>query len=122
MKKLFVMLATILLTVFLLLSCDSSGTYDDGFEDGYDMGYSDARIKFEDEYVKGFVEGENTITSDIDWISVEIRKEYGIEPEEAVYILQNYMFDPESVSYTEMCDAIYAIRKYYFDVNNLIHD
>ena len=122
MKKLFVTLATILLTVFLLLSCDSSGTYDDGFEDGYDMGYDEASIKFEDDYAKGFIEGENTIAREIDRLSVEIRNEYGIYPEDAIYILQNYTIDPDSVSYTEMCDAIYAIRKYYFEVNNIIQD
>lgn len=122
MKKLVAILAVIAIATCLLVSCSNEKTYDDGFEDGYDMGYSEARIKFEDDYVKGFIEGENTLAGDIDWISIEIRNEYGIDPEEAVYILQNYMYDPDSVSYDEMCDAIYAIRKYYFDVNNLIQD
>lgn len=122
MKKFIAISVMFLLSVALLLSCDSSGTYDDGFEDGYDMGYDEARIKYEDDYVKGFNEGENTLAGEIDWISVAVRNEYGIYPEDAIYILQNYMFDPDSVSYTEMCEAIYAIRKYYFDVNNLIQD
>ena len=122
MKKFLTMLATILLTVCLLLSCGSNGSYDDGFEDGYDMGYSDAQFEYEDDYAKGFIEGESTIAGGLDWISVEIRNEYGIDPEEAVYVLENYMYDPESVSYTEMCDAIYAIRKYYYDVYDLIQN
>ena len=122
MKKHITLLPVFILMAFLLLSCGQEKTYDDGFEDGYDCGYSEARFKYEDDYVRGIIEGENAIAGDIDWISVEIRIEYGIDPEEAVYILQDYMFDPDSVSYTEMCNAIYAIRKYYFDVNNLIQD
>jgi hypothetical protein len=122
MKKFLTMLAVIIFSVCLLISCSSSRTYDDGFEDGYDIGYSDARFEYEDDFAKGFIEGENSIAGDIDWISVEIRNEYGIDPEEAVYILESYMYDPNSVSYTEMCDSIYAIRKYYFDVYDIIQN
>ena len=115
----------VLLLALCSLSACSEETYDDGFEDGYDMGYSDAQFKYEDDYFEGISRAQNAIEvyleDDMYHISHDIKDEYGIYPEEAIGILEEFLDDPNAVSERDLHNAIYAIRRYYYDSHETVN-
>lgn len=126
MKKFFISISVFVLALCFLLACDSQGTYEDGYAAGYASGYSDAECVHEDDYIEGYVEGinraQNYIESHLQELSFDIKNEYGIYPEDALSILTNYIDDPESISEQDLHDAIYVIRSYYFDAEEISHN
>ena len=129
MKKFFISISVFVLALCFLLACDSQGTYEDGHAAGYASGYSDAECVHEDDYIEGYVEGINRaqnyikshLEDDMNHISFEIKKEYGIDPEDALSILTNYIDDPEAISEQDLHNAIYAIRRCYLGMYEIIH-
>lgn len=125
MKKLIIVLVSLAFVV-CLVSCGNIRTYDDGFEDGYDEGYFDASIKYEDDYSKGISKAQTAIEiyleDDMYHISSNIKDKYGIYPEVAIGILEEYLDDPDAISEAELHNAIYAIHRYYFDSYEVINN
>lgn len=129
MKKFFISISVFVLALCFLLACDSQGTYEDGHAAGYASGYSDAECVHEDDYIVGYVEGINRAQNSIEvyleddmlHLYFSIASEYGIYPDDAIGILEEYLDDPDSISETELHNAIYAICRCYLGMYEIIH-
>lgn len=81
---------------------------------GYEAGYEEGRW-----------EGKKEAQEALEWTAEDIAlgasRLYGLDPEEAIMILEHYA-DGEPISKQELYDAIWTIRRYYYDMQDAIHD
>lgn len=121
MKKLFTLILSIIFITLCLFACKNSeyakeqeakqeAIYNKGHKAGYEEGYW-AGIKEAQEYF-GLTEEEIARYAD---------DLHGLSPEEAVMILDNYA-DGEPISKQDVYKAIWTIRRYYYDMQEAIHD
>ena len=116
---------TIIVSITLVMCCMSSCRIE-GYDSGYDDGYADGReAGFEYGYTKGIEEAQRflafAVDDDLIDLKLNIRKEYGLHPEDALDVLTNYIDVPDEVDEQELVDAIYAIRRYYYKSNEIIN-
>ena len=114
MKKYIAMIAVISLALFSLSACEL-----EPYEDDYDEGYSDGwEAGFDEGYCEGIAEAQHDIAfyveDDLSSLAWDIKDEYGMLPEDAVWVLFNYTDVPDEVTEEELHKAILAIRRYYF--------
>ena len=122
----------ILAAVLLGLSCSNAQAegYALGYEEGYIEGLSELRTEYEDDYIVGYRDGitraqsaiEVYLMDDILHISFEIEDDYGISPEAAINAITNYVDIPGEVTEAEFNAAVWAIRRYYFALEDIIYD
>lgn len=122
MKRLIALLLTISVAV-CMVSCKHRRTYEDGYADGYEDGSYDA---YSEGYYDGVANAQQFIAfvvdDDLRSLARDIEKEYGVHPGEAVEILSNYADVPDEVTEEELYAAIWAIYRYYYSSNQVIHD
>lgn len=85
----------------------------------------DAEVEaMEERYREGILKAQEQIASLVEielWdLEFDIDDDWGISPEEAIQILTNYA-DGEPISEAELNKAIWAIRKYYYGVNEIVN-
>lgn len=106
--------------IFLSVKFDS--------RDEYDMERDARREQIEEEFSEGISYAQDRIVNHLDTVLMDIDYEiediYGIHPEEALRIMENYL-DNEPISDEELANAIWAIRAYYHksqDIPSKIED
>lgn len=119
-KNLFMKICLVAICAAALLLLFSCGTSESAMEReakkeaiynrGYEAGKEEGKFEAQDAF-------EQT-AQDLAW---DTRILYGIEPEEAMWILTNYA-DGEPVSKKELNDAIWAIHHYYCEMQEAIDD
>lgn len=124
MKNCFVkLLALVTCTSMLLCSCGrgrseyemerdakEEAVYSRGYEAGHEEGEWEGREEAQEDF-------EQT-AEDIAW---DARHLYGLDPEEAIMILGHYA-DGEPITKQELYAAIWTIHRYYYDMQDAIHD
>lgn len=98
--------------------------YDEGYSDGYawghEEGYDEGRDEGYNEAMQDAPERiKDCVESDISDLNFYSLIEWEITPEEAVQVLTNYI-DGELVSETDLNNAIWAIRYYYYEVDKIV--
>ena len=123
MKKLFPAVLLLSIFVVLLSGCgitrdDLDDEWEDGCEYGYESGYADG---YDDAMQKVPAKIEDRVEFDIEDLCYEIKKKYGIHPEDAANILSIYADVPDEVTEEELIKAIWAIYKYYHGASDIIN-
>ena len=121
MKRLFVIIASIVLIMCSLSSCKI-----EGYGSGYDDGYLDGRETGLDYgYTKGIEEAQRflafAVDDDLSDLGRDIEDEYGIHPAEAVELLTNYADNSAEATKEELNNAIWAIYRYYYGLREVVN-
>lgn len=93
--------------------------------DEYDMERESRQEQLEDRFDEGIAYAQDSIVNHLDTklmdLDFEIEEIYGVSPEEALLIMENYL-DNEPISEEELANAIWAIRAYYFKSQDIPND
>lgn len=93
--------------------------------DEYDMERESRQEQLEERFDEGIAYAQDSIANHLDTVLMdfdfEIEDIYGISPEEALRIMENYL-DDEPISEDELANAIWAISAYYFMVQDVPND
>lgn len=123
MKKHFTILFVLFLILCLYSGCGNSQyarereaekevIYQQAYEKGYEEGYRAAMNAAPKEI-------EACVDDDIWDLEYDIKEAHGFYPEHAMNTLTNYA-DGEPVSESDLIEAIWAIRQYYWGVNHIM--
>lgn len=127
--KRFISILVLFSSAVCLLSCSYEGTYDNGYADGYDYGLEDGWYDGYDEgysegYYEGIAEAQHDIAIRVEddlWsLARDIEDEYGIHPEDAMAVFFRYADGHDDVSEEELSKAIWAVRRYYYELHDVI--
>ena len=129
MKKLIAVIAVIAMALCSLSACELKpyeDDYDEGYSYGWEAGYDAGWVAGYDEgYYEGIAEAQNDIAfyveDDLWSLAHDIEDEYGMYPEDAVWVLFNYTDVPDEVTEEELINAIWAIRAYYYNSQEVIN-
>lgn len=115
-----------ILTSFAFVVCSLSGCRIEGYHDGYDKGYDDGyEAGCDYGYSKGIADAQRYIAfvvdDDLSSLARDIKKAYGLHPEDALLILSNYADVPDEVTEEELNKAIWALYRYYYDSTEVIN-
>ena len=93
--------------------------------DEYDMERESRQEQLEEMFDEGIAYAQDSIVNHLDTklmdLDFEIEEIYGVSPEEALLIMENYL-DNEPISEEELANAIWAIRAYYFKSQDIPND
>lgn len=125
MKKLFLMLL-VLSIVFSCTGCIDNNTYETAYDEGYNQGAEDGWSEgFDFGYAEALCEAPKRIDfyveEDIWHLDFDIEDKYGIFPEDAFNVLENYAYG-EPIPEDELYEAIWAAIEYYYDSRDIIND
>ena len=119
MKKSFLVIALLAVSICFLSSC--TGRSIDAME--RDTEY-DAYEAEEKRYHDGIEDAQKWIDSivemDIQDLEFDIEDKYGVSPEVAILILENYA-DGEPISQKDLCNAIWAVSQYFWDSRAVVN-
>lgn len=125
MKKNLALLSVIFIILIVSSSCNKSeyareqeaqreAIYEQAYEAGYEEGYRAAMNEAPEDI-------ESYVDDDIWDLDHDIKNAYGLYAEDAINTLTNYA-DGEPVTNSDLIDAIWAIRKYYWGIYEIVND
>lgn len=116
MKKYLTIISIIVALLCFTASCSGRSIYE--------MERDAEREELEERYREGIADAQEHIDSLVEieiWdLEFDIEDKYGIFPEDAIRILENYA-DGEPVTRTDLNKAIWAISQYYYDSLDIIY-
>lgn len=116
MKKSFLVIVLLAVSICFLSSCTGRSIY--AME--RDAEYEAKEKQYRDGIEEAQEQIESLVEIELQDLESEIKDKYGVYPEVAIRILENYA-DGEPVSQKDLCNAIWAVSQYYQDSLDVVH-